>query len=514
MKKALLVVFIVMLALGGGAWWLLRVRSTPFSLDESFRSFSADNLGVGRLFRYTDGGRPLRAFHWLRPSAGGIEVAQVLTQTDQQQIGIFQNGLLTAQMHVPRPEGVTEGFYRFAQLRDAVVLPGDVAVLLYRAQDATSADVPLIVAMDLNTQSVRWSHRASVERLALALNQNQASGKIVNAVIGFGDQGELVRLPLLLQKDEREGAKAPRATAQSIEMPPEIEGVTDLIPTDDAGLLISHRMGLSAYLGGNDWNHISLPTPGPLGFVEPKSSLAFNGKKIWWQPEPGRVIHVKTDGTPVAMWEPKTFPISTPYEKDAELLRLLGADVEGKLWFGLAAPTLLPPLANPAQNGVPVPVSPGSPSLTPTAKDGGWKSDAPAATEVSPALLPQSIEGIDRSAWESYLRQGLDRVYCWDPESGTIMRASWTECWRKLGPPSNFSIPLGDGALRPAAGGFLFDSGTQAWWLPLKELPLSAVGTSGKALPPPTLGPLVVKAPPSPMVDLSGLPGTPKTQAN
>lgn len=512
MKKALLAAFALLLILGGSAWWLLRVRSTPFSLDESFRSFSADNLGSGRLFRFTDGGRPLRTFHWLRPSAGGVEVAQVLTQTDQQQIGIFQNGLLAAQMHVPRPDGVTDGFYRFAQLRDAVVLPGNVAVLLYRAQDATSADVPLIVALDLNTQSVRWSHRASVERLALARDQaNGAETDPVNAVIGFGDKGELVRLPMPLQKDEREGAKAPRAIAQSIEMPPEIQGVTDLVPTGGPHFLISHRMGLSAYLGENGWNHISLPAPGPLGFVEPKSSLASNGKKIWWQPEPGRIIQVKADGTPVAMWEPKTFPISTPYEKDAELLQLLGADPEGKLWFGLAAPTLLQPVANPIRNTTPDPGSLGSTASDTATKGGDLKTDAPPATaESTLPSPPQSIEGVDRSAWESYLHQGLDRVYCWDPENGAIKRASWTECWRKLGPPSDFSIPLGDGALRPEAGGFLFDSGTQAWWLPLKELPLLAVGTSGKALPPPTLAPLVVKAPPSPMVDLAGLPGNPK----
>lgn len=493
MKKTLLAVFVSMLVLGGSAWWLLRVRSAPFSLDESFRSFSADNLGVGRLFRYTDGGRPLRAIHWLRPSAGGFAVVQVLTQTDQQQIGIFQNGLLAAQMHVPRPEGVTEGFYRFAQLRDAVVLPGDVAVLLYRAQDATSADVPLIIAMDLNTQSVRWSHRASVERLALALTQAQTNNKAVNSVIGFGDKGELVRLPLALQKDEREGSKPPRAGARSIELPPEIQGVTDVIPTGEASLLISHRMGLSAYLGDKGWNQITLPIPGPLGFVEPKSSLAFNGKKLWWQPEPGRLIHVKADGTTVAMWEPKSFPISAPYEKDADLLQLLGADAEGKLWFGLAVPTLLQSMPD---------TSKPKPDASP--------SDAATQAEPAPMLQPQALEGMDRSTWESYLRKGLDRVYCWDPESGAIKRASWTECWRRLGPPSEFSIPMGDGALRPVAGGFLFDSGTQAWWLPLKELPLVAVGISGEALPPPTLGPLVVKAPPSPMTDLSGLPGTPK----
>ena len=126
MKKALLAVFIMMLVLGGSAWWLLRTRSTPSAFDEPFTSFSANNVGAGRLFRYTDGGRPLRAFHWLRPSAGGIEVAQVLTQTDQQQIGIFQNGLLTAQLHVPRPEGVAEGLREFIARRERE-LPNSVS---------------------------------------------------------------------------------------------------------------------------------------------------------------------------------------------------------------------------------------------------------------------------------------------------------------------------------------------------------------------------------------------------
>lgn len=511
MKKALIAALILMFSMGGGIWWWLRSRSTTFSVDEPAQGFSADNLGVGRLFRYAEDGRPLRAFHWLRPSAGGIEVAQVLTQTDQQQIGIFQNGQLLEQLHVPRPEGVTEGFYRFAQLRDAAVVPGDVAVLLYCAQDATSADVPLIVALDLKTRSIRWNHRAMVDRLALAMDPRQDKGNANHdAVIGFGDAGEWVSLPLPLQPGEREGAKSPRASARAIEMPPEIQGVTELIPTGDSSFLVSHRMGLSAYLEGTGWNHISSLPPSSLGFVEPKSNVASNGKKLWWQPEPGRIIQVQSDGSPVALWEPRNFPIPAPYEKDAEMLRLLGADSEGKLWFGLTAPTLMQPVAGLAQ-------PPGTPSATPAytpqpsaAKDGGGKPDAPAVTGSTQEPQPQNDPGFDRSAWETYLRQGQDRIYCWDPESGAIKRASWTDCWRKLGPPSDSSIPFGDGGLVPRSGGFLFSSGTQAWWLPLKELPLVAAGSSGKASPPPALEPLVVKAPPSPMTDLSGLPGSPQ----
>ncbi len=512
MKKALIAALVLMLSMGGGIWWWLRSRSTTFSVDEPAMGFSADNLGVGRLFHYAEDGRPLRAFHWLRPSAGGIEVAQVLTQTDQQQIGIFQNGLLMEQLHVPRPEGVTEGFYRFAQLRDAAVVPGDVAVLLYCAQDATSADVPLIVALDLKTRAIRWSHRAAVERLALAMNPRQDKGNVNHdAVIGFGDAGELVSLPLLLQPGEREGAKPPRACARSIEMPPEIQGVTELIPTGDSSFLISHRMGLSAYLEGAGWNHVSSPPPSPLGFVEPKSNVVFSGKRLWWQPEPGRIIQVQSDGTPVALWEPQNFPIPAPYEKDAEMLHLLGADTDGKLWFGLAAPTLTQPAATSVQPvGTVDAAAAGTPAPPSPAKDGGSKPDAPAKAESTPEPQPENTGGMDRSAWESYLRQGQDRIYWWDPESGAIKRASWTDCWRKLGPPSDSSLPLGDGGLIPRSGGFLFSSGTQAWWLPLKELPLVAAGASGKASPPPVLEPLVVKAPPSPMTDLSGLPGSPQ----
>ncbi len=504
MKKVFAVVFVLFLAVSGGLWWLLRSTPAQASLDETYSGFSADDLGVGRLLRFSNGGTPLRTIQWLRPSAGGIEVAQVLTQTDRQQIAIYQNGQLLTQLHLPRPDGVTEAFFRFAQLRDAAVLPGNVAILLYRAQNATAVDIPLILALDLETHSVRWSHRAAVERLALALDPKKPED---NAVIAYGDNGDLQRIPLTLQKGERAGAKPPRSAAQAIELPPEVQGITDLLPTGASTFLISHRNGLSAYLGTKGWNHISLPTPGPMGFVEPKSSLAFGGKQIWWQPEPGRLIQVKFDGTPVAMWDAKAFPLTSPNEKDSELLQLLGADAEGRLWFGLAAPTLLGPVIPSPQNVASIPASTGSAIGNAQPKEGAWKSDAPATAEV---VQPLPSEALDRSAWENYLHQGLDRLYCWDPGSGSIKRASWTTSWRKLGPPSDSTIPLGDGALRPAAGGFLFGYGTQAWWLPLKEFPLAEAGTSGEALPPPALATFVVKAPPSPMMDLSRLPGTPK----
>ena len=503
MKKVFLAIFIALLAAGGGVWWFLRGTGAQASLEETSTGFGADNLGVGRILRFSDGGTPLRIFQWLLPSASGIEVAQVLTQTDRQQIAIYQNGQFLAQLHLPRPEGVTEAFYRFAQLRDAAVIPGDVAVLLYRAQNATAVDIPLILALDLKTQSVRWSHRAAVERLAMAIDPKKPED---SAVIAYGDNGDLVRIPLALQAGEREGAKPPRAAAQAIEMPPEIQGITDLLPTGPSTFLISHRNGISAYLDAKGWNHISVPTPGPLGFVEPKSSLAFSGKQIWWQPEPGQLIQVKFDGTPVAMWNAKAFPLSAPNEKDAELLQLLGADTEGRLWFGLAAPTLLGPLIPSSQNAASIATPVGSILLNSKPKDGEWKADAPATAEPVQAL---PSEALDRGAWENYLHQGLDRLYCWDPGSGSLKRASWTASWRKLGPPSDFTIPLGDGALRPAAGGFLFGYGTLAWWLPLKELPLATAGTSGNSSAPPALAAFVVKAPPSPMMDLSGLPGTP-----
>ena len=145
MKKLVLALFILLLAVGGGAWWLLRGSSSLSSLEEGPSGFTSESQGVGRLLRFQEGGTPLRTFQWVRPNEGGVVVAQILTQTDHQQIALFKDGQIMARMHVPRPDGISEGFYRFAQLRDALVVPGNAVVLLYRAQDATAADVPVIL---------------------------------------------------------------------------------------------------------------------------------------------------------------------------------------------------------------------------------------------------------------------------------------------------------------------------------------------------------------------------------
>ncbi len=508
MKKAVIAFFICLLAVVGGTWWFLRGGSRQASLEDTSAGFSADAQGQGRLLKYSEGGTPLRNFQWLRPTRGGTEVAQVLTQTDRQQIAIFKDGQLGDQMHIPRPEGVSEAFHRSAQLRDAAVIPGDVVILLYRVKDPTAVDVPLILAMDLKTQSVRWSHRAVVDHLVLSLDAKQPEG---SAVIGYGDEASLVHIPLALQKGERAGAKAPRPAAQTIELPAEIQGITGLLPTGPSTFLVSHHNGLSAFLGAKGWSHFASFPPGPLGFPEPRSGLAYDGRRFWWQPEPGRLVQLKLDGTPVAQWDSKSLAVASPREKDAQLLQLLGADLEGKLWFALAAPSLTPaPLPIPATDP-PLPAltaSMATAATTTRTADSSRKPEAPSARPMPQTTPPP--EGLDRSAWESYLSQGLDFLYCWNPETGALARASWTDSWRKLGPPSDFSMPLSDGELRPAAGGFLFGLGTQAWWLPLKELPLKAIGTSGKASPPPVMTPLVVKAPPSPMMDFSHLPGSPK----
>ncbi len=510
MKKAMIVLGVLCLLAVGGAWWFMRGSTAAVSLDEASTGFSATNQGAGRLLRFQDGGTPLRIFQWLKPVSGGAVVAQVLTQTDRQQIALFQNGQLMSQMHVARPDGVSDGFYRFAQLRDAVIVPGDVAVLLYRAQDATSADMPVILALDLKTQGIRWCHRAVAEHLSLGGTPGKPDDSVVFA---YSVQGDVVRLPLALQKGEREGAKPPRAAAVAIELSPEIDSVTGFIATSHSTFIISHRKGLSAFLGEKGWNNISNPAPSDLGFVEPKSSLAIAGHTIWWQPEPGQLIGVKPDGTPVAKWSSTTFNIPAASAKDAELLQLLGADPTGKLWFGLAAPTLAfsAPLPQPP-TPTPTPTTSSSTAVSP-ATDTGWKAEGHATTTapVNDSTTRAPAQALDRSAWEAYLRLGLDRLYCWDPASGAVRRVSWTECWRNLGPPSDFSIPMGDGDLHPAAGGFLFGSGTQAWWLPLDALTLNQVSTSAKAGPAPILEPLVMQAPPTPSV--SDLPGstTPKS---
>jgi hypothetical protein len=457
MKKPVLfaVIGAGLLALVSFSGWKLlrRERSGPPPETEQVL-FQSEISGAGQLIELRTSGEPIRTARWLRPMSGGIAIAQVLTQSNRQMIALFQDGKLSSNFTVPKPTGVGDSFFHFAELRDAAVLQDQLAVLLYKSPEG-NVDLPLIVALDLSTKEIRWSHRAIGEHLVLSADQPKT------AVFLFGAQSNVVRLPLALQRDEKANVRSLRSSAQIVELPVEVKDVAELLPTSGWTFLVTHGQGLSAYLGSKGWSHASAPGPSPLGFAEPKSTLAETAQTRWWQPEPGQLRSVKMDGSVIREMDLASLAPAAPFDKDAKLLQLLGGDAEGYLWFTLAAPTLTSPtnLEEPTKE----------PSKSESAQEESKANDG-WTTETSTPKKENVLDSETKAVWDIYIQSGLDRMYRWKPGAKQLERVRLKELWPKFGAPMGMNVPTGDGGLRPSAKGFLLGSETRRWWLPLSAL--------------------------------------------
>jgi len=340
LKKILIPVLLLLALLSVGFWLLIRRGPAGSAPQESGVTFKIESFESGFLLHYADGQTPLRALRWLPPMEGGIQPVQVLTQSDRQRLALFPLGKPVSSVLVPRPPGVREGFFNFAELGDILLAPGDLAILLYRSADPTSGELPLILALDLNTQTLRWAHRAPGEHLALGGDAKEG------AVFLYGASSPILRLPLALQKGEQLGNTPFRASVKAMDMPEEIKGLADLLPTSAWSFLAAHTGGLSSYGASKGWKHWPPTTGGPLTFSDARPTLAA-AKGYWWQPSPGRILQVKADGTPVHLYDASALAPGEPRSRDGALLKLCGADPTGGLWFTLATPMASSPLATP-----------------------------------------------------------------------------------------------------------------------------------------------------------------------
>lgn len=447
--KKILVPFLLLLALlAGSLWFLLRRGPSGAPPSETSETFLVRAADAGTLMQYAEGQTPLRSIRWLPPLADGHLAVQVLTQSDRQRIVLFSAERQVASLLVTRPAGVREGFFNFAELRDAIVLPGDVAVLLYRSADPTSGELPLIMAFDLGSQTLRWVHRAAGERLALAGDSKNG------AVFLFGPGNPVLRLPLALQKGEALGTSPFRPSLKPLEMPEEIRpGAVDLLPTGPWAFLLAHAGGLSSYSEGKGWRHWPTPPAAALTFPEARPALA-RGKALWWQPFPGKLIKVKADGSALDSAEAGALAPPEPWGRDLALLTLRGADPAGNLWFTLAKPAAPSPIA------------------TPTAAHTDREGDDSESKKLEekpqdgdPAVAPSSSVQED---WATYCAQGLERIYRWNPERRIFQMRALPELWSGLTLPPGINRPSGIRDLRPESGNLLFDSGPTAWRLPLE----------------------------------------------
>ncbi len=464
--KKIVIAALIAVALGVLLWRMVRRTPGGPPPEEARASFNTDNAGAGKLLCFQESRIPLRGFRWLPCRSGRWVAAQIITQSNRQEVALFKDGNQTDDLFLQRPTGVKEGFFNFAEMRDLLVTPSGVMVALYVAADASSGELPLVIAFDLNTKETRWIHRAPGCRLALGGDTKDG------AIFLYGSKDPIIRLPLELQKGEKLPRNGIRAFSKSIELPPEIQDVDDLIPTGSWSFLIAHRQGLSAYQGSHGWAHHPMPEPGELNFKDFRSTLAQGNKRIWWQPRPGIIMQVAADGSEMSTWDADCFPLSDPFTLDAKMLRFLGCDPDGKPWFTLAAPDLTSMAPSPSA----------APTSAPPSPDTTKANEPPsAATPTQPETPSAPIEPTLRDAWQTHLGRGLDRLYRWDHIQRSLQRFVWTEAWSSLTPPSCINLPRGDGDLYPSRGAFALPSNRCLWWLPLSSLPLSQSTPTNKA---------------------------------
>ena len=511
MKRLLGIVAVLLLALGLGlGTWRLARREPPAAPPEDLSvPFAVQPAGPGQLIQYRDADVPLRALRWLPPMPGGTLAAQVLSQNDRQRVALFRDGRFTSFLLVLKPVGVNQGFWRFAVLADASLGPDGTLYLLYQAGDVGSTEPPLLVALDPASQQVRWTWRGTCARMALAPGPDPA-------LFLYGGSSPVQRFAL---------AGPPGGTApvpKSIDLPPEVAGIDQLLPTGSWSFLAVHRDGLSAYRGKGGWTHTAAPAAPAVPCQDCKPCLALVGRTLWWQPAPGTLFKVRLDGTVVAPWNGQ-IPADDPFARDESLLRLAGADPDGGLWFMLATPVYAPPggpvAPSPAGSsggvspaGAPAAATPdgmaaiGSPAGTAAVASpaGVTSAGSPAgsAAVASPAgvtsagspagaaaggLVPPGTAGGGEGAgtgsgptgaapdpnsdWRTYAGLGLDRLYRWNPARNELERVTLGRVWAGLLPPSGLAVPALDQGLAPAAGALLANDGRSAWWLPLGALP-------------------------------------------
>jgi len=374
---------------------------------------------------------------------GGAAVAQILTQTGRQQVVLFLQGVPGPATSLPEPAGVPDSFFQFADLADAVLAPDDALVLLYR-KAGDPASQALILAWDLRLQQIRWSQRAPGEHLALSPDHRN--------VFLFGAGAPVSILELATR------AMNQKPGSTTIELPPEVRQISSLLPTGRRSFTMAQESGLSTWRDGT-WTHIPAPARSPLGFAPGLGTVAGDAKAGWWQPEPGVLVPFKPDGQTGVPRDLKALLPGT--ELDGDLLRLLGEEPDGHLWFGLAKPSLPIPASAPAL--VPSPAS-ALPTSTP-------EDPAAAAIPVPPeAPAPPVPVQPSREAWEAHLAKGLDRLYRWRPGEDHMQAIPIGEIWKRLSPPSGIPAPAVDGGLRPEAGALLCGGPDRVWWLPLKAL--------------------------------------------
>lgn len=439
LRRVLAGAAVAALAAAGSLGWILRPRPQPRPEEAAGAAFSLQPVQAGWILQHLDEQIPLRAIRWVPTRGSEHLVAQVLTQSDQQWVFLFGPGRPLGRWRVERGADVEEGFFRFAELKEAWLAPDGILLLRYGPGAGTSAE-GLLVA--LGPEGTVWSLRLDGTRM-VPLPE-------ANALLVWGSPSGILRIPLAAS-----AGAAPRPVR--IELPAEIAGPFDLLPLGRDRFAVAHGRGLSVFVGAEGWVHHPAPErPSWPAWPNNRGRLAGVGGRRWWQPAPGTLWELGADGRPLREVPLELAP-SEGSARDRAMLTLLGCGPQGELWFGLSGPTLAPPapVAGPAGEAAPQP--PATPEAAPP---------EPATTVAAPAPPPpEEIE-----AWQRHLGGGLDRIYQMPAHGGPLRRFDWARLWSGLPEASGFPRPAGDAGLRPDCGFLVVGAERRVWWLPLAAL--------------------------------------------
>lgn len=395
--------------------------------------FTASPSGKGMLLSLNASGtQPLRSVRFLPPLPDGTVLAQALTQTGDQMVGRFEQGRFAGSFRIPLPDGVPDAFFRFAKLQEAAPLE-DGSLLLLFVDGTGNGAASWLVDADPKTGEAAWTVKAGGLRLAM----------------------EPGRMSCLLWDKDSLGRASWNAepSFKPLPLPSGVEVLDAVQSLPNRRLLLAYPGGM-ALLAHGAWSLTPLPEPGELAFPGTPGALAVSGKVAYWQPRPGQLWRVTEDGIESVDLSKLTMPKGR--EQDAALLRLDGADQQGRLWFSLASPDLSV-APHPSQSQA---MAPALGALA--AMNASGAAPAPATTAPPPPAF-------DPTAWADYLKDGLDRAYVWDPAKDAPRLVDWKAEWPTLGAPADFPLPLAR-HLHPEGGALLLDLDTRAWWVPLGSL--------------------------------------------
>lgn len=462
-KRVLGIALLLAAAAAGGAWWLVRRQPGMPGETAPSAAFSIQQTGSGWLIQHLDEQIPLRAFRWLPAQGEALLVAQMLTQNDEQQVHLFRAGRHEGSWKIERPQTVSEAFFRFAELKDAVMLPGSSMLLMYAA--GSGQEPSLLVCLDLSGGSVRWSLRLQGSRIALAEDPKDP------AVFVWGSDRAVERIPLA-------AGKVPSPAL--IELTAETPAPADLLPTGATSFFLAHAKGVSRFSGSKGWVHHPMPEPPPFPyFPERLGRLARRGPTIWWQPFPGALYKLDSERL-LAREVP--LDLDAAAAQDSRLLHLLGIDPKGDLWFGLAEP-LTAIQVKPAPAVTPAPAGEGRGDASTV-----LPAEPPRDLPAPPAQSPEEI-----GAWQQHLARGLGRFFRRSSNGGPLRRYHWNALWKTLPGSPGMSASPGDARLRPESGFVVLGAERRTWWLPLAALgdgepvptpPPAAPEGTGPAAPP------------------------------